>query len=70
MFQRWGILAPSPMPLSASQPTGGVKVGFQECEKEGDEGIPDTGLKPGSKEMPGRGKLRDPEAPYSGELVG
>lgn len=33
-------------------------------------GVPDIGLEPGGKEVSGRGGLGNPDAPYSGELMG
>lgn len=45
--------------------------GFQDHErKKGDEGVPNIGLEPGGKEVPGKGDLGYPDAPHSGELVG
>lgn len=33
-------------------------------------GVPDIGLEPGRKEVSGSGRLGNPDAPYSGELIG
>lgn len=64
---------PIPMLFSVPHGTRGVKVeGFQDCEmKEGDEGgLQILGWNQVTRRYRERGELEDPDAPYSGELMG
>lgn len=64
---------PIAMLFSAPHGTRGVKVeGFQDCEiEEGDEGgLQILGWNQVTRRYPERGELEDPDAPYSGELMG